>query len=1126
MTLLAEIISVERRYQRSINIEQDFESEAALDGYIFPDSAKAALLNMAEQIAQSGQGSFTWTGPYGSGKSSLAIALASLLTGTKTERDLASKKLDASWSKQLHSLLSPNGINWDFIPVIGADEPIYVLVGNALKSAGVIPKTVKLTSSAVLRAVEKACNQLPNPILLFVDEMGKTLEHAVRQDGDIYFYQGLAEIANRSEGNFIIIGVLHQAFQEYASSLSRQSKEEWAKIQGRYIDIAVDIRADEQITLISKAIHSRGLPSEEFSKLAAKVASQVNTVKKGFGASMGSTLVSAWPLHPITTCLLGPISRKGSGQNYRSVFSFLNSAESAGFQDFINHNDQGAIFNLSDLWRYILLNQKGAILASSDGHRWAIAIEAIERAESIGMGGLALECLQAITLLDWLKDGSGLRPSKDTLALCINVSPKKLQAALSALVEASLITYKRYNGTFGLFEGSDFNIETAINEAKNEFGDNALRNIAKHVSLPTVIAKRHYHRTGTLRWANFTLTPIDKLQDVVDDYKKIGTGIAFGAIFFRANAESEEDVARFQANSRIGLDDKFELLIAEVNLSKELQALFEDIELLGHILREQKELAGDKIARREIRERIAHTAEIAKDRFFEKLDDLIFIDSQARNFDYRWQDIGRLVDTVAMQRFPKAPHINSELLNRERPSAQANLALKKLLYALLRNQGDETLGLAGFPAERGLLEALLVSSKLYSIGKGGSWSIQSPSNKTPKLKILWKDTLAYLKKNKSAVTNLQSLYDLWTAPPYGLTRGVCPLYAALFIMNNWSELAFYRQGLFRSELNEIDVDVLLKSPAFIDLRRMEVSEAVKELLSEMTNLAILYNGSDNLAHIETIDVAKSLIGAFDRLPKFASRTQLVSKNARNVRSLFKGAHDPNKFLLEDIPALKRFTGGNESLTEAQKIAENLKSGLDELFDVYPSVLARLEQFMLSELEVPNTSSGALKELSDRAENIRGVSDDHVVEAFINRLAQYDSSERQIESIVSLAAGKPTHNWIDADVKRAEIRLSEFSRTFKHLETFAHIKGRDNKRSSMAMVVDLNHKDGPVEVQFNVLNTRSELVESKAREILNLLDEEFLGDRDAIFSVLAKASERLIEGNPQDVSVSKDKKVAS
>ena len=165
--------------------------------------------------------------------------------------------------------------------------------------------------------------------------------------------------------------------------------------------------------------------------------------------------------------------------------------------------------------------------------------------------------------------------------------------------------------------------------------------------------------------------------------------------------------------------------------------------------------------------------------------------------------------------------------------------------------------------------------------------------------------------------------------------------------------------------------------------------------------------------------------------------------------------------------------------------------------------------MLLELEVPNSSINSLKELKDRAENISGVSDDHIIEAFINRLAQYDQSHQSLESLVSLAAGKPTNSWIDADVKRAEIKISEFSRKFKHLESFANIKGRENKRTSMAIIVDTNTEIGPVVMQFNTLSNKSESIEKQAQKLLNSLNESQLGDRDSILSILAKASEKVI-----------------
>ena len=70
--------------------------------------------------------------------------------------------------------------------------------------------------------------------------MGKFLEAAAQDGSDIYILQQLAEAASRSNGRFLLVGVLHQAFEEYAHRLSHEMRDEWAKIQGRFIDLIVN----------------------------------------------------------------------------------------------------------------------------------------------------------------------------------------------------------------------------------------------------------------------------------------------------------------------------------------------------------------------------------------------------------------------------------------------------------------------------------------------------------------------------------------------------------------------------------------------------------------------------------------------------------------------------------------------------------------------------------------------------------------------------------------------------------------------------------------------------------------------------------------------------------------------
>ena len=102
--------------------------------------------------------------------------------------------------------------------------------------------------------------------------MGKILEGSARDGSDVHFFQQLAEMASRSSGRLILVGILHQAFEEYSHRLSREMREEWSKIQGRFVDLPVNAGPDEQIALLGRAIEPGPIP-EEHGSLAKAVAS-------------------------------------------------------------------------------------------------------------------------------------------------------------------------------------------------------------------------------------------------------------------------------------------------------------------------------------------------------------------------------------------------------------------------------------------------------------------------------------------------------------------------------------------------------------------------------------------------------------------------------------------------------------------------------------------------------------------------------------------------------------------------------------------------------------------------------------------------------------------------------------
>ena len=93
MTTLADQISVVGRFARSANLERDITRIEPLNGYI----VTARALDVVERIATTAAegtagGAWSLTGPYGSGKSSLALLLDAAL-GEPSHTQTAAWKL-------------------------------------------------------------------------------------------------------------------------------------------------------------------------------------------------------------------------------------------------------------------------------------------------------------------------------------------------------------------------------------------------------------------------------------------------------------------------------------------------------------------------------------------------------------------------------------------------------------------------------------------------------------------------------------------------------------------------------------------------------------------------------------------------------------------------------------------------------------------------------------------------------------------------------------------------------------------------------------------------------------------------------------------------------------------------
>jgi len=136
---LADFLSINRRFTRSINLERDFDDPKAVEGYILTDRALDALQQiLASVFGRKRTTAWTLTGTYGTGKSAFVHFLISLVGPSDSQaRHVAMEITRHSLSPNspeflaLEKGLSPKGLFRAF--VTAQREPLSHTIVRALE---------------------------------------------------------------------------------------------------------------------------------------------------------------------------------------------------------------------------------------------------------------------------------------------------------------------------------------------------------------------------------------------------------------------------------------------------------------------------------------------------------------------------------------------------------------------------------------------------------------------------------------------------------------------------------------------------------------------------------------------------------------------------------------------------------------------------------------------------------------------------------------------------------------------------------------------------------------------------------------------------------------------------------
>jgi hypothetical protein len=850
--------------------------------------------------------------------------------------------------------------------------------------------------------------------------------------------------------------------------------------------------SDEVVELIGRAINAEVIP-DCMMPASIEIADSIRARRPAVGDSFSNSLHACWPLHPTMAALLGPISRRQFGQNERSTFGFLASVEPFGFRSYLESTPklQSSWYRPSDYWDYLRANLESAILSSPDGHRWAQALEAVERTEAKTTDALHVELIKSIAVIDLFRNGSGLAAESSVLkSLFYDHTLDQVEVALEQLSKWRVILFKKHIGAWSAFEGSDFDIDNAISQARAGMSGVDFSLLASLTNLYPVIAKRHYHETGTMRWMNMALCRLDDVQRIAAKFKPENGEFGLFLLALPGSITSNKAALRLcHEHSRM---KPWPVVIGIPSNHAKIEDLGSELLALQNV-QSRHELNGDPVARREVQARIssirAHLEEqlreaVIKARWIAGEND---IETQGR--------LSPVASNLADIIYHSAPELWSELLNRDSPSSNSVKGRRDLLYCMLDHEEEENLGIEGYPAERGLYETLLRATGLHRKDSNGVGRLLPPDDQgAQKFASLWNMT-RNLFIDSSTRVNVAEMYERWAEPPYGVRRGVMPVIFTAFLLAHKGNLALYKDGMFIPRVTDVDVDEYLQDSSRFSMRWILIDQEKTSILSGISDILAEVGASASTR--DPLEAARGLVALVFGLPAWSQRTHTISDIARDVRDTLLKASDPHKVLFIDLAALLEKNGG-------RSYVDALRGPVTEIAHAYDNLLARIQTSMLEALDAP---AGRLDRLRARAEVLTGVTGDLRQDAFATRLAKHDGSKESIEGILSLAANKPPRDWNDRDIDIALLDIAQAALRFRQAEAFASVKGRKPTSEAFAVVIGAGAQTRTVSRSFSIPDRHRDAVESMAERLAATLIAEG-HSIDILLAALAKAGMRL------------------
>ena len=512
------------------------------------------------------------------------------------------------------------------------------------------------------------------PLLLIIDEFGKNLE-AVRDsaDADPYLLQQLAEAGQGSGLPIFVVTLQHLSFEDCLAGADVVRRREWAKVQGRF----------EDVSFVDSPGQTRSLIGTVFSIVDERLKARIDRWARPCAQKMRAlgiaeladpaVLAACYPLHPLTALVLPELCSR-YGQHERTLFSFLAGPHPDGVLSFLETASLPArgplpSLGLDAVYDYFVASGALSISSARQSSRWTEIATRLR--DSHGLTPPQARMAKAVALLNLVSTTGTVRASQQLLTL----AGRGAGSALAELESAGIVTFRDFADEYRIWHGSDVDLGFLLDAARLRTQGEPLAEIVSGIDRPEpVVAARHSAEHDVLRV--FNRRYVDRGEQAAAPEPSSPYD---GEVLLVVDPDGRPPS---QARSTPGTKPVVAAIPQDISA---VDVAAREVAAVASVL-DDPAVAGDRVARRELGERLAQTRvafdHALTDAFGSGACRWILLRSEHDGDGMIELPAGRgsaALSAAADIAYPSTPTIGNEMLNRSELTSQGAKARGVLL---------------------------------------------------------------------------------------------------------------------------------------------------------------------------------------------------------------------------------------------------------------------------------------------------------------------------------------------------------------------------------------------------------------------------------------------------------------